>query len=549
VTADLTVTASFELVPVLVISQVYGGGGNAGAPLQNDFIEIFNRGPGTVSLTGWTVQYASAAGTTWQTTPLSGSIVPGGYYLVQEAAGLNPAPTLPGPDATGTIPMNATMGKVALVHDTAPLSGSCPSGAAILDLVGYGAASCSEGSPTPAISNTTADFRKNGGCVDTNDNLADFLIGGPAPRNSASPLNTCSGVLTVVIDSPGMGTVAVVPNQPSYPNGTPVQLTATANIPGGFHFVSWGGDATGSSNPLNLVMNGNRTVIAHFAANTAVGRIVISQISGGGGNGAAPYLNDYVELYNRGSLPVDITGWSLQYASSTGSSWSTTNLIGTIPPGHYYLIQQQAGVGTGAALPAPDAIGVINLSAVTGKVALVNSGVVLAGNCPSGANIIDFVGYGSADCSEGPSPAVAADNLTAEFRNSDGCDDSDRNALDFALGSPAPRNSATPEHICSEWLAVEDGITNFTLGNAVPNPMRGNAYIPFALPRESEVRIEVIDIQGRIAATLVNGRLPAGRHEAKWDGSGGAGDLPPGIYLVRMRVAGAMLVRRVTLMR
>jgi len=343
--------------------------------------------------------------------------------------------------------------------------------------------------------------------------------------------------------------VAVVPNQPSYPNGTPVQLTATANIPGGFHFVSWGGDATGSINPLNLVMNGNRTVIAHFAANTPVGRIVISQISGGGGNGAAPYLNDYVELYNRGSLPVDITGWSLQYASSTGSTWSTTNLIGTIPPGHYYLIQQQAGVGTGAALPAPDAIGVINLSAVTGKVALVNSGVVLAGNCPSGANIIDFVGYGSADCSEGPAPAVAADNLTAEFRNSDGCDDSDRNSLDFALGSPAPRNSATPEHICSEWLAVEDGITNFTLGNAVPNPMRGSAYIPFALPRESEVRIEVIDVQGRIAATLVNGRLPAGRHEAKWDGSGGAGALPPGIYLVRMRVAGAMLVRRVTLMR
>jgi predicted extracellular nuclease len=86
------VTASFELIPVLVISQVYGGGGNSGAPLQNDYIEIYNRGPGAVNLTGWTVQYASAAGTTWQTTPLAGSIVPGGYYLVQEAAGANPAP-------------------------------------------------------------------------------------------------------------------------------------------------------------------------------------------------------------------------------------------------------------------------------------------------------------------------------------------------------------------------------------------------------------------------------------------------------------------------
>jgi len=549
VMADLTVTASFDVNPVIVISQVYGGGGNSGAPLKNDYIELYNRGPSTVNLAGWTVQYASATGSTWQTTPLTGSIVSGGYYLVQEAAGAGVAPPLPTPDAIGTIAMNATAGKVAVVNGTLALTGTCPSGPEILDLVGYGAANCSEGSPTPAISNTTADFRKGNGCTDTNDNLADFLIAAPAPRNSASPINNCSGVLTVVIDSPGMGTVAVSPDQPSYPNGTPVQLTATPNAVDGFHFVSWGGDATGSSNPLNLIMNGDRTVIAHFAPNTPVGRIVISQVYGGGGNGAAPFKNDYVELYNRGSLAVDITGWSLQYASATGGTWSTTNLIGTIQPGRYYLIQQQAGVGTGAALPAPDAIGVINLSASTGKVALVNSGVVLVGNCPSGSNIIDMLGYGGADCSEGSSPAIAADNSTAEFRNSDGCDDSDVNSADFSLNSPAPRNSATAAHICSEWLAVDDGITSFTLGNAIPNPVRGHARIPFALPRESDVRIEVIDIQGRIAATLVEGRRPAGRHEVKWDGVGSAGALPPGMYLVRMRVAGTMLVRRVTLMR
>ena len=105
------------------------------------------------------------------------------------------------------------------------------------------------------------------------------------------------------------------------------------------------------------------------------------------------------------------------------------------------------------------------------------------------------------------------------------------------------------DSICSEWLAVDESITNFTLGNAMPNPARGFARIPFALPRESDVKIEVIDVQGRVAATLVDGRQPAGRHEVKWDGAGRAGALPPGIYLVRMRVAGTMLVRRVTLMR
>ena len=54
--------------PLVVISQVYGGGGNAGATLKNDFIELFNRGASPVSLNGWSVQYASAAGTGWTPT-------------------------------------------------------------------------------------------------------------------------------------------------------------------------------------------------------------------------------------------------------------------------------------------------------------------------------------------------------------------------------------------------------------------------------------------------------------------------------------------------
>lgn len=37
----------------VVISQVYGGGGNSGAAIKSDFIELFNRGNSTVSLNGW----------------------------------------------------------------------------------------------------------------------------------------------------------------------------------------------------------------------------------------------------------------------------------------------------------------------------------------------------------------------------------------------------------------------------------------------------------------------------------------------------------------
>jgi predicted extracellular nuclease len=193
-TASTTISLIVQEVPLVVVSQVYGGGGNAGATLRNDFIEIFNRGTSPVSLAGWSVQYNSAAGAgNWQVTPITGTIPAGGYYLIQEAAGAGGTEDLPAPDATGTIAMAAGAGKVALVSTTTPLNGSCPVSANIIDQVGYGAATCFEGSgPAPTLTNTTAALRARGGCRDTNDNSVDFSSASPAPRNSASPLRDCS---------------------------------------------------------------------------------------------------------------------------------------------------------------------------------------------------------------------------------------------------------------------------------------------------------------------------------------------------------------------
>ena len=39
--------------PDVVISQVHGAGGNSGAPVANDYVELFNRGPAAVPLSGW----------------------------------------------------------------------------------------------------------------------------------------------------------------------------------------------------------------------------------------------------------------------------------------------------------------------------------------------------------------------------------------------------------------------------------------------------------------------------------------------------------------
>jgi Lamin Tail Domain len=183
----------------VVISQVYGGGGNAGATYTNDFVELFNRGGSAVDVSGWTIQYASSSSTSWQTTALQGSIAPGHRYLVQLGSTAAIGAALPTPDASDTTNLAASGGKVALVRDTTALgcgatAGSCASTSLLEDFVGYGSASDFEGaSAAPALSSTTAAVRADGGCTDTNSNGADFDTATPSPRNSASPATTCTG--------------------------------------------------------------------------------------------------------------------------------------------------------------------------------------------------------------------------------------------------------------------------------------------------------------------------------------------------------------------
>lgn len=224
----------------VVISQVYGGGGNSGATYKNDFVELFNPTNAAVDLSGWSVQYASATGSSWQVTLLSGSIAPGQYYLVQQGAGTAGTVDLPTPDATGTIFMSGTAGKIALVNNTTALSGVCPAG--FIDLVGFGGtASCFEGSgPTAAPSNTLAVLRNNNGCQDNNNNAADFATGAPNPRNTASPLNSCN-----VNPSPNVSVAAGSNAAEPSANGS-FQVSLSSPAPAGGVTISYtlGGTAT-----------------------------------------------------------------------------------------------------------------------------------------------------------------------------------------------------------------------------------------------------------------------------------------------------------------
>jgi predicted extracellular nuclease len=232
--ASIALTVAAPTTFGVVISQVYGGGGNSGATLKNDFIELYNLGSTAVDLTGWSVQYGSSGGNTWNNrTNLSGTIQPGKYFLIQEAAGGGGTVDLPTPNVSGNINMSGTNGKVALVNSTTALSGACPSDITIVDFVGYGSANCSETSPTPSLSNSTAALRNGNGSVDTDNNLADFTVGAPNPRNSNYPF-TATGLATPSATVPGGTTLLTVSVTPGTdPASTGIAVSCNLSSIGG----------------------------------------------------------------------------------------------------------------------------------------------------------------------------------------------------------------------------------------------------------------------------------------------------------------------------
>jgi hypothetical protein len=185
----------------VVISQVYSGGGNPGSTYQNNFIELFNRTDHSIDISGWPLWFATAAGSFDNGVAFVSSrgigIAPHGYILIALGpASANGAPVNFDLQITASqINLSPTTGKVLLSRPNSTFFGStCPlPDATIVDFVGYGtAASCFEGNgPTSNLGNTTAALRKYNGCLDSNNNAGDFLVGAPNPHNSQSPASSC----------------------------------------------------------------------------------------------------------------------------------------------------------------------------------------------------------------------------------------------------------------------------------------------------------------------------------------------------------------------
>ncbi len=245
-----------------------------------------------------------------------------------------------------------------------------------------------------------------------------------------------------------------------------------------------------------------------FAAGHANAQIVISQIYGGGGLAAALWRQDWVEIKNNGTSTINVGNYSLQYANASGISWTSVRLVGSIAPGAHYLIRLgPTNPTSGIDIPVTfNASGNTNISATTGKLALVSNTTVLAGACPTGAGIVDFVGYGSsANCWKGNGAAPGPTASTGLVRGSVGssCVDTGANNTDFSVISyPLPRNTSSPAQPCIPQHCGA-GVAITTAPTAL--------WQQFSMPCTGRIDFSVQDV-----GTLLGGEFSPATYGSRW---------------------------------
>ena len=179
------------LSDVLFISEVYGGGGNSGAPFTHDFIEIYNHSENIISLAGKSIQQAPANSATWKSYALTGDIQAKSYYLIQLATEKDPIGVeLPLSDFSGSAAVAVSGFKVALVNSTGKLTGVDDStNTDLIDFIGAGSSAnyyygAKASVPTDNKKSVTRKFT-NGIPSKENNNSVDYITANPSPTNSA----------------------------------------------------------------------------------------------------------------------------------------------------------------------------------------------------------------------------------------------------------------------------------------------------------------------------------------------------------------------------
>ncbi|PAT14461.1 nuclease [Corynebacterium sp. NML 120412] len=266
----------------VVINEVYGGGGNSGSTISNDFVELYNPTDKDIDLAGWVLDQQSVKGNTGSTATLSGVVPAGGYFLVKGSAGNDTSNPLENADYESKF----NFGNEAASAVLTDASGNQ------VDLVGWGGAKNFEGNVAESTSNSTSIQRNEAG-VDTDDNAADFAAATPSPQGSGND--------QVVPAEPTDTAEPSEPSDPAQPAPEPGAITPIAEVQG-----------TGAESPLKGQTVTVKGVVTAVYDEGGKNGFFLQTAGTGGAEKKAGDASDGIFVYMGGNNDFPQRGESLQ---------------------------------------------------------------------------------------------------------------------------------------------------------------------------------------------------------------------------------------------
>lgn len=216
--------------------------------------------------------------------------------------------------------------------------------------------------------------------------------------------------------------------------------------------------------------------------------------------------DDWIEIYNRGTQPFDLTGCFLSDERNQNTKWTFPKKI--LEPGEYLVIYEDE-LKFGLSSDGDDVIMLTSADSTTG---------------------LDFYDFDkqTADISEGRLPDGA--NTWKFF------DKPTKGTMNSTTGIAEEKPIRTP--------------IEFSLSQNYPNPFNSSTKIEYNLPIKSTVNIIIYDITGRQIRNLVHDMQQTGQNSILWNGLDDSGNpVSAGVYLYKIQAGDFTQTRKMVLIK
>lgn len=301
----------------------------------------------------------------------------------------------------------------------------------------------------------------------------------------------------------------------TYFDKNPVDLIA---VPApGFVFSHWEGDVDSpDSDTIQYDMKAPASFTAVFKAVDYPVHIVINEINYF--SGTLKNTEDWVELYNRSGVTVDLSHWTV-WDQTSGDNFEIP--AGTILPVSGYLVLSRHRPDFKRFYPELRPL----LGDLPFGIDNTMDGIAL---CEPDGKIHDIVNF------ESSSPWPTEPNgtgATLELVNS-GLDNTLAANWRASLtegGTPGKRNS---QYIVGEKEYKEE--LKLAEARIYPSPFSETAFVDFSLEKAEKVTVLVYSTSGSLVDRIENREFASGYHKLSWTPDG---SIPQGVYLVRIRAS------------